>query len=261
MSLAVFQRRLFISLLALISLLLLGSPARADEENGSPIPRNGFTLGFGVNDTNPGYVGYNHQLTPFPFFSYRNGRFFLAGITAGYVVAKDSGYSLSLMVRPRYLRLKASDSPQLAGLATRQISLDGGAVLSVFGRGGRLNLGLFHDLLNRNKGTEASLGYSYPIHLRSWTLSPGLGIIWESASLTNYYYGVSPAEALPTRPAYAPGAATNPYVGLGLFIPLTPRWRFFSQLRYTRFDTTIQHSPIVDTSHSLSATVALGYTF
>ncbi len=261
MPLICFHQRLVISCLALAGFLLFGTPARADQENGSPIPKSGFTLGFGVNDTNPGYVGYNHQLTPFPFFSYRNGRFFLAGIAAGYVVAKDSGYTLSLMVRPRYLRLSASDSPQLAGLATRQISLDGGAVLSVFGRGGRLNLGLFHDLLNRNKGTEADLGYSYPIHIHSWALSPGLGITWESASLTNYYYGVSPAEALPTRPAYSPGAATNPYVGLGLFIPLTPRWRFFSQFRYTRLATTIQHSPIVDISGSLSATFALAYTF
>lgn len=261
MASAVFHPRLLISFLVLIGLLLAGSPARADQENGSPIPKNGFTLGFGLNDTNPGYVGYNHQLTPFPFFSYRNGRFFLAGISAGYVVARNSGYSLSLMVRPRYLRLKASDSPQLAGMTTRQISLDGGAVLSVFGQAGRLNLGLFHDLLDRNDGTEANLGYSYPIRLRTWTLSPGVGITWESTSLTNYYYGVSPAESLPTRPAYSPGAATNSYVRLGLSIPLTERWRFFSQLRYTRFSAVIQQSPIVDVSHSLSATVALAYTF
>lgn len=261
MALRAFHYRLFISLLVLIGLLLFGSLAHADQGNGSPVPKSGFTLGFGLNDTNPGYVGYNHQLTPFPFFSYRNGRFFLAGISAGYVVARNSGYSLSLMVRPRFLRLKASDSPQLAGMATRQISLDGGAVLSVFGRGGRLNLGLFHDLLDRNDGTEANLGYSYPIRFRTWTLSPGAGVIWKSASLNNYYYGVSPAESLPTRPAYSLGAATTPYVQLGLSIPLTARWRLFSQLRYTRFATTIQQSPIVDVSHSLSATVALAYTF
>lgn len=68
---------------------------------------------------------------------------------------------------------------------------------------------------------------------------------WQSASLTRYYYGVSPAEAIPGRPVYEPGTATSPYVSLGLSTRLGRRWRFIGNLEYTRYPSAIHDSPLI----------------
>src|SRR5690242_2967765 len=196
---------------------------------------SGWVFGGGLAITDPGYVGYNRQYTPFPLIFYHYGRFFVAGVSAGYLLSNGDHYRFSLGVSPQFNRLKASDSPQLAGIQTRQWSLDGGANLDLFGDWGRFNVGVAHDLLDRNNGSSANLGYHYGFHLGGWTLSPGLGLRWESANLVNYYYGVSPAEAIPGRPAYSPGAATDPFVDISLSTAISEHWQFRSFLRYERF--------------------------
>lgn len=220
---------------------------------------SGWIFGGGVAVTDPAYVGYNRQITPIPLIFYHYGRFFFAGVTAGYLLSNDEHYRFSLVVKPQFNRLKASDSSQLAGIETREWSLDGGANLDLFGGWGRVNLGVDHDLLHRNNGSSANLGYHYGFRLGDWTLSPGLGLHWESANLTDYYYGVSPAEVIPGRPAYTPGAATNPYADVSLSTAISAHWQFRGFLRYERFAGAIHDSPIVDRSGS--PTVFIGFVY
>ena len=209
-----------------------------------------WIVGGGLAVANRGYIGYSHEVTPFPLIFYHNGRFFFAGISVGYMASYGRHYRLSFDIKPRINRLRASDSPQLAGIQTRKWSLDGGIKLDTFGRWGRFSTELSHDLLNRNKGTEFGRAYRYAIPLGKWNLTPGLGVRWQSASLTSYYYGVSPAEVIPGRPAYEPGAATSPYVSLGLSTRLGKRWRFLANLQYTRYPSAIHDSPLIDRSGS-----------
>jgi outer membrane protein len=220
---------------------------------------SGWIFGGGVAVTNPGYVGYNRQITPFPLVFYHYGSFFFAGFSAGYLLSNGEHYRFSLVVVPVISRLKASDSSQLAGIQTREWSLDGGANLDLFGGWGRYNIGIFHDLLDRNNGTGINTGYHYSFHLGDWSLTPGLGVRWENSNLTNYYYGVSPAEVIPGRPAYSPGSAINPYVDLGLSTAISEHWQFRSNIQYLRFGGAIHHSPIVDRSGSPTLFIGVVY--
>lgn len=256
-------------MLLALALLLTSFAAFADDAGDEPGDQltkaaatqqgSGWIFGGGLAVTNPGYVGYDRQVTPVPLIFYHNGRFFFAGFSAGYVLAGDRHVRLSAVVVPQLNRLKASDSPQLTGIQSRQWSIDGGLSLDVSEDWGNYHLSVLHDLLDRNNGTQASTGYDYPFHLGSWTLSPGLGVHWENAATTNYYYGVSPAEVIPGRPAYSPGSALSPYVRIGLSTKLNERWRFSSFLEYTRFGSAIHDSPIVDRSGT--ATVFIGFTY
>ena len=245
-------------LIALSLLLLTGSftAARAADEDpqaqllnqAGTDPGSGWIFGAGLAVTDPGYVGYNRQYTPVPLVFYHYGRFFFAGISAGYLLSNGEHYRFSLVATPEFNRLSASDSPQLTGIQSRQPTLDGGVALDLFGDWGKLNFSVFHDLLDRNNGAGADLGYHYPIPLGDWTLTPGAGVHWESAKLTNYYYGVSAAEAIPGRPAYSPGPADNPYAEVALSTRMSEHWSFRGSLRYTRFSSAIHDSPIVDRS-------------
>lgn len=252
-----------VPLLVITGVLLLSAVAcRANQTNGSPIPARGWTLGIGYYQTNPGYVGYHSQSTVLPFVFYRHKRFFFAGITVGYTVLRGRVFSLSVVARPRILRFSASDSPELAGMSSRQPSIDGGVVLSTYGRWGRLNVSFYNDLLGRNHGREVDLDYVRPIHFnRSLSLTPGLGASFENTSLTYYYYGVSLAESRPGRPPYAPGTAINPYLTLGLRFAFARHWRLFVVYRYERFASSISQSPIVDVTHTSSQILGISYRF
>lgn len=221
--------------------------------------RSGWLLGVGGALSNPGYVGGKQQFTPFPLLFYHRGRFFVAGISAGYLLSSGSHHRLSLVAMPEFNRLSSQDSPQLAGIQSRRWSLNGGASLELFGRWGRYDLSVFHDLLNRSNGTVVSTGYKYPLQLGRWQLTPGVGLRWQNANLVDYYYGVRPAEAIPGRPAYAPGNALSPYADVSLSTPLTKHWRFRASVQYLRFADSIRHSPIVDRTGS--TTLILGFTY
>ena len=221
---------------------------------------SGWIFGAGVAVTDPGYVGYSRQITPLPLVFYHHGRFFFAGVSAGYLLSNGEHYRFSLGLQPMLNRLSASDSPRLAGIRSRQWSIAGGANLETSGDWGRLDTGVFHDLLGRNDGAGANLGYRLPFRLGSWTLTPGIGLRWEDAKLTDYYYGVSPAEArLPQRPAYSPGSATNPYISLALSTRISEHWQFHGDFIYLRFAGAIHDSPIVDRSGS--PTIFIGFVY
>lgn len=260
------MRRLLPLLLLLCCGLATVAARAADEDPQEQLAKaaatdagSGWILGAGVAVTNPGYVGYSRQVTPLPLVFYHYGRFFFAGFAGGYLLDNGEHYRLALVVTPTLNRLKASDSPQLAGIQSRQWSLAGGANLETFGDWGHLNIGLFHDLLDRNNGTSANLGYRFPFHAGDWTLSPGFGLRWEDSNLTDYYYGVSPAEAIPGRPAYSPGSATSPYVGFGVSTSISEHWQFRGDLSYQRFGAAIHDSPIVDRSGS--PTIFIGFVY
>lgn len=245
---------------------IAGTASAADEDPQEQLAKaaateagSGWIFGGGVAVTNPGYVGNKHQITPLPLVFYHYGRFFFAGISAGYLLDNGEHYRFSLAVQPWLNRLDPSDSPQLAGMEKRRWTLAGGANLELFGDWGRVNLGVAHDLMGRNDGTAVNASYQYTFHAGSWGLTPGFGLRWQDSRLTDYYYGVSPAEARPGRPAYSPGAAMNPYVSFGVSTSLSEHWQFRGNIQYLRFASAIHASPIVDRSGS--ATIFIGFVY
>ncbi|MHB8814492.1 MAG: MipA/OmpV family protein [Steroidobacteraceae bacterium] len=224
------------------------------------VPAQGLVLGAGLADVDPGYIGYHRRTDPFPLLSYRSGRFYMEGLNAGLIAAQSQAYALSVTLRPDFNRLRASDSPQLAGIRTREWTIDGGVRFSLEGTWGRASAAAMHDLLDRSNGTTLSLGYEYPIALgRGVRLTPGMGLEWESAGFTDYYYGVSTAESLPNRPAYSPGRALDPSGHLDLAVPLSPHWHLGAGVSYTRFGSSIRESPLVDRPGSLAVAISLAW--
>jgi outer membrane protein len=126
---------------------------------------------------------------------------------------------------------------------------------------GKVSFAVLHDILERNNGTEIRANYAYTIGVGTGWLIPTIGLTWESANLTNYYYGVSPAESLPNRPAYSPGSALNPTAKLGYFVPMSAKWLLGAEVGYTHLDSAISDSPIVDRSGSVSGMILFMYSF
>src|SRR5512146_1944672 len=82
-----------------------------------------------------------------------------------------------------------------------------------------------------------------------------------SARLNDYYYGVRPDEATPTRPAYEAGAGFNNEIGLYGSYHLTERWRLLAGVSATLLSTEIRDSPVVSDRMELTAMAGAAYDF
>lgn len=227
----------------------------------NPVVNQGVSVGPAISIADTGYAGDHHQITAYPWVTYRNGHFFIYGLGTGYEVVTGNRYILSVMAVPQIQRRSSTDSPQLSGLKYRPWSIDGGVNLAVWSNAGGLAFGAFHDILNRNNGATARFGYFLPIPVGGGEISPSIGVTWENSNLVNYYYGVDPAEARQGRPAYSPGSSANPTAQLKYEGPIGDRWRLSAEVSYMRFGKAIRLSPIVDESGTKSFQITFLYSF
>jgi len=95
-----------------------------------------------------------------------------------------------------------------------------------------------------------------------FSLTPGIGAIWNSANQNRYYYGVSGHESARTGISrYTPDDSWSPYVELNASYQISPQWNASLTGRYTRFDSEIKDSPMIDKSGQALIWTGISYTF
>ncbi len=240
-------------------LLLAALPATAAE----PQQRPERSLGLAVISSPDPYAGTDRDLLVVPTLILKAGRLRVEGVRVMVSAVDAPAFSLEAGVMPRFLGYEASDSPALAGMATRHRSAD--AVVEARWRRDRLitTASLRHDILGRSHGVEADLSVGYRLTLAANRLfvTPRLGLAWQSADLTDYYFGVRPDEAEPGRPAYRAGANRGLTVGVTGVYRLGRRWALTVLAQRTELGDEVTASPIVDRSFATFALVGLSRSF
>jgi outer membrane scaffolding protein for murein synthesis (MipA/OmpV family) len=181
-----------------------------------------------------------------PALGYEGRGVFLRGLTAGVWTRPIEGLELQARLQPRMDRLRASDAPALAGLASRQRTLEGVVVASAGPRWLRGTLTAGVDLLDRHGGTFAEFGVSVPVRVGDTRVSLDVAGVWQSAALNRYYHGVAADEANPGRPVYRPDSGLSPRLGLRVSRPFAERWRVDLIGRHTWLDASVRSSPLVE---------------
>ncbi|MCH8336326.1 MAG: MipA/OmpV family protein [Proteobacteria bacterium] len=120
-------------------------------------------------------------------------------------IFKNDRFQVNLHMRYRFQQLNPGSNAFYEGLDERKQSLDAGLELSLTQKWGQVTLTAVHDTLDRHQGSEVQMSYRYFIDAGSWSLSPYISWTWQDDNLSDYYFGVSEAEARPDRPAYSPG--------------------------------------------------------
>ncbi|MGA8515405.1 MAG: MipA/OmpV family protein, partial [Burkholderiaceae bacterium] len=192
-------------------------------------------------------------------------RFSLRGTSAEYVLTNPANTSYSLNLRADLLLqgYKSSDAAIFSGMAQRKPSLLVGVGSKFYTPIGQLWLEAGTDVLGNSKGmrTEAGLGWRVDTNtvFGKWSLSPYASLQHNSARLTNYYYGVTSAEAIPGRAAYDTGAATNFNLGLSASKDLSPNLSLVLGARYRGNGASIRNSPLIDSNNGLSGSASVLY--
>lgn len=219
---------------------------------------DGWYVGvFGSVSTQP-LVGDHSDASALPFVSYRTEQFSLGFDGASYTAFEQNGQSLDLLLRPRF-PLIDEDEPEFAGMS-RDIGLDLGAAFAIeTGQGFEISVTALQGLTEEQQGQEIDLQFSQ--QLGQLPVSVYAGATWQSDQLTEYLYGVRPGEAAGGRPAYAPGGAVTPYIGVQGFLPVSDRAALIGTVEAMQFPDAITDSPIVEDDGVVTARMGVVFNF
>ncbi|GGC63575.1 MipA/OmpV family protein [Undibacterium terreum] len=216
----------------------------------------------GVGFSAPAVVGNgkSHDKTAIPYANFDAGPVFARIDTFGvktFPVAygnlelaarySDDGYTPLVAGKGRLGR--RSDSLPL-GLGTLQVTPVGAIFFNVY-----------RDV-NKSKGNLLNLMYAAEIDSGRFAFYPQLGLEYQSAAYTRYFYGTSAVEAAGTGvAAYAPRGATNPFAALFIEMNVGGNWYVNANLRRTWLDSEISRSPLVGRHSVDSGVLAVSYRF
>ena len=137
--------------------------------------------------------------------------------------------------------------------------MDAGIEFGVTQPWGELKFDWVTDTLDRHNGQEVRASYRYRIEAGPWSISPFISWNWQDDNLSNYYFGVSEAEATAERPAYAPGESQWVSFGLSTSWQASDRVVWFGNLAFGGADSEITNSPLVE--EDSFSTVFVGGTY
>jgi len=179
-------------------------------------------------------------------YLYEGTRLFARGAEAGVHVYQSAKVTLDLLIRHRFDRLETAADDFYRGMDDRRQSVDAGVSLAFNGSLGMLSLTAVTDVLGRHEGQEVDLSYRYPLAAGRWRLSPYVSLVYQSADLTDYYYGVRPHEAAPGRAPYQADGATLWRAGLEASYRLSRGWHLHGGAAVEQVPDTVRDSPLTD---------------
>lgn len=181
-----------------------------------------------------------------PLYLYEGKYVFARGTAGGLHLFRNDAFEFNLYTRYRFQKLDPDSHTYYEGLEERKQSLEAGIELGLKQDWGELKLDWVTDTLDRHNGQEARFSYRYRFESGPWTFSPFINWTWQDANLTDYYFGVSEAEARTDRPAYSPGEAQWLGFGLNTAWHVSNRIVFFGNVAFSGAESNILESPLVD---------------
>ena len=260
--------KVMVTKLAATSILLLATTARSQEVAEIPFfhaPDGTVALGGGIRlGQNLYFESDNEELRTkdlIPLYLYEGKYVFVHGTAGGIHVVKRDVFELNLYARYRFQKLDPDRNAYYEGLEERDQTVDAGLQLGVKQSWGEVKLNWVTDALNKHDGQEIQLSYRYRFEAGPWSISPFVSWSWQDDNLTNYYFGVSEAEARPDRPAYLPGESKWASFGLNTSWQITDRIVFFGNVAFGGTDSEVINSPLVAETGFSSGFIGGTYSF
>lgn len=206
-----------------------------------------FGAGLGLIYSANAIEGASDTVMVVPFFFYEARDWYLRGPFGGYRAYRDPRLSVNLNARVDFNSWKPGDSPALAGMERRKMTVEAGASVAYRLNPVVLNLALWQDVLDRHGGWEGTLSVTYPKRISErLTVIPRVDWTLLSGSKANYLYGVRPGEVAPGRELYRPGRSYTGGLGLSGSYRFNENWMMQADVALTFLSSDLRDSPIVD---------------
>ena len=225
---------------------------------------NPLTLGASVIYSQSPYKSGQDRYYPVPIVNYDGDSFYLNTLQAGYYLWKDSQDQLSLTVlgSPQNYDPDDADDGDMKSLNKRHMTLMGGLSYRHTADWGIVRTTLAGDVLDNSNGIIWDLTYLYRFEFGQFSLTPGIGALWNSSNQNKYYYGISSAESDRSGlNRYDPDDSWSPYLELTGGWKFSDSWNATVSGRYVRLGDEIKDSPMVDKSFHVLLWSGISYTF
>ncbi|MBM7341113.1 MipA/OmpV family protein [Pantoea coffeiphila] len=225
---------------------------------------NPLTLGASVIYSQSPYKSGQDRYYPVPIVNYDGDSFYLNTLQAGYYLWKDSQDQLSLTVlgSPQNYDPDDADDGDMKSLNKRHMTLMGGLSYRHTADWGIVRTTLAGDVLDNSNGIIWDLTYLYRFEFGQFSLTPGIGALWNSSNQNKYYYGISSAESDRSGlNRYDPDDSWSPYLELTGGWKISDSWNATVSGRYVRLGDEIKDSPMVDKSSQVLLWSGISYTF
>lgn len=246
-----------------LSLLLLALAPGAHAENQAEWGK-GWSVGGAALVANSPYKGDDNKVWPVPMVGYEGENFYLRGPMAGFYLWNDDTDKLSVTAyySPLHFRPKDSDNHRMKRLDYRKSTGMAGLSYAHYTQYGFLRTVLAGDFLDESNGITWDLAWLYRYQSGNWTLTPGIGALWNSQNQNQYYYGISHKEARRSGlDHYNADSNWNPYLELSVSYQLNANWNVYGMGRYTRLTSEINDSPMVNKSWNGALLTGVNYRF
>ncbi len=248
--------------------LFIATMVRAQEVAEIPffnVPEGTVGLGGGIRGGQSPYLATDNEdqrtRDLIPLYLYQGKYLFFRGVAGGIHFVNNETFELNLYSKYRFQKLDPESNVFYAGLEERKQTFEAGLEVRMTRKWGDVNLHWVADTLNRHQGQEVQLAYRYHIEAGPWSISPFASVTWQDANLTNYYFGVSEAEAVPGRPAFQPGESQWLGFGLNTSWRATDRIALFANVGFAGTDSDVVSSPLVEEAGFSSVFVGGTYVF
>ncbi|MCC5833310.1 MAG: MipA/OmpV family protein [Opitutales bacterium] len=224
---------------------LAAGPLQAQQPPSETGPQ--FGAGLGMIYSANAIADASDTLIVVPFFFYEAPNWYVRGPLAGYRAYQNQRVRIGLNARVDFQSWKPDDSPALAGMERREMTVEFGASASYRFNPVILNLSVWQDAFDRHGGWESSVSLAYPHRLSDqlMLISRIEGTLL-SGSKANYHYGIRPGESAPGRPVYRPGRSYTGGIGLSGNYRFNEDWLGQMDLALTFLSSDLRNSPIVD---------------
>lgn len=210
-----------------------------------------WSVGASVLAQSTPYKGIKSRdyLTPVPIVNYDSENFYFHTLAAGYYLWNDQQDQLSLdaYYYPQFFKPKENDNDAMRELNRRRDTVMAGLTYRHKADWGTLRFNGSGDILGISNGLRAEAAYLYGFEGDKWSLTPGVGIKWDSKNQTRYEYGVSSKESRNSGlKRYKPSDSWSPYLELSGNYRFDENWTAFAMGRVDFMSSEVKDSPMVN---------------
>ena len=239
---------------------VLSAAAHAGESGDAAAgPQFRIAAGAEVTSEQSLYVQGGAVVTVLPGVYALWGRVYVRGPALGVYLLGGGDWTVSTGIFLELEDADRGDSPRLADMAELKDGLLGELVASYDTGWGELDFRAAADISGRHDGYLAGLAYGYPLAVGRWEVEPSVGVEWRSAEINRYHFGVSAADALPTRPLYRPDAGVSFEFGVSATCSFAESHSLQLTAGIESFGNEVADSPIVE--RSSRGKVGIGYLY
>jgi outer membrane protein len=200
--------------------------------------------------------------TAVPYIAYRGDDFYLEGLEMGYHLMKPAdGTDLSLSVDV------IASARMLPGQSRNKVTADAGLRLKFEGALGSLSLTGLQDVTGEHDGQEFKASYSYTFSGEKWSLTPSVGLSWQSKGLADHMWGVTAEQQVkmiekndPVLPLFTVGDSVLNYeASVFAMYRMSNSWSVIAFGGVTFLDKKTKANPGIN--EDLDATIGLGLSY